>query len=153
MGLESFSTGNTTSTSRSTKQSNNQKQQQTEDDEPFKTVTGDRGRKKVFPTEEDWNETVEFIEQQMGMTVGEVLNMKAGDRYQILHQAILKKNGSEATPFHPTKECIVCGKQFVFPKTWNFVRVQGEVSCPDHKIDKVMEEVGAVNALKKYTWD
>lgn len=155
MGLDDFSTSDNNTASSIARQSTRQGSQTTEeqdgaeeDDEPFKVVSGDKGRKKVFPTEEDWEETVEFIENEMGMSVGEVMNKSAGDRYQLLHQAILQRNGGERPSFHPTKECAVCGEEFVFPENWNFTRIRTEVVCNSHKIGQVMEEIGAINALK-----
>lgn len=148
MGLEDFSTGNTTKSRSTTNKSTQKKDRQSEDDEPFKVITCDKGRKKVFPTEDDWNETVQFIEDQMGMSISEVLNRSPENKYQLLHKAILKQNGSEGTPFHPTNQCIVCGEDFVFPESWNFTRIRGEAVCNDHDIGEAIEAIGAVNAIK-----
>lgn len=148
MGLDSFNTGGSTTSRSTNSQTNTQQKQDDEDDEPFKVVNGDRGRQKVFPTEEDWEETVEFIEEEMNMTEGEVMNMSAGDRHEILHKAILQHEGDTPGGFRPTKECIVCGQDFVFPKNWNFTRIMGEASCNHHEIGEVMEAVSEVNQIQ-----
>jgi len=153
MGLEEF-TSSTQGTSTTTPQQTTQQQTtQTEEEEegreePFKKVSGNRGRHKVFQTEKDWQEAVDFIEDQLGMSVDEVLDMSASDRYQILHQAILQKENLDDLNFHPTRECLVCGERFVFPSNWNFTRLKGEAVCNNHTAREVMREVGAVNALK-----
>lgn len=148
MGLDDFSTGQSTTSRSTTRNRSSQTSSQSEDDEPFKVVSGNRGREKVFPTEEDWEKTKEFIEDEMGKNANEVLNMNPSDRHDILHQAILRINGADRAPFHTTNECIVCGKVFTFPGNWNFTRLRGEAVCNDHTIDETMKAIGAVNAIK-----
>jgi len=84
----------------------------------------------------------------MNLSIDDVMSRRKADRYQLLHQAILGVKRDEGTPFHPTKECIVCGEEFIFPENWNFTRIKGEVSCNEHFIGEVMEKIGAVNAIK-----
>lgn len=154
MGLDSFaSSGTNTSRTKSSANtgqtdSKSNDSEKEEDTEPFKVVSGDRGREKVFPTEEDWEETVEVVEDDLHMSIGEVMNKSAEERHQVLHQAILKKNGIEQDSFIITRECIVCGETFVFPNKWNFTEFKNEASCNDHSIAEVVEEVGKVNSIQ-----
>lgn len=148
MGLESFSTGGSTSTQTTSRQSQSQSQSSSSDDtEPFKVVSGDKDRKKVFRTEEEWEETVAFLQEQMGLSADEVLNKRPSERYELLHQAILKVGEDENVPFHPTDQCVVCNEQFTFPNKWNFTRIKGEAVCNEHKIGEVVEAIREVSII------
>lgn len=158
MGLESFKTSSTRGTAKSgndEKKSSNQQsssvdqeaKKEESNDQPYKVVGGDRGLKKVFPTEEDWNETVDFIEDTMSVSVNEVMNMPADKRHQILHRAILKREDGQQEPFHPKRNCMVCGEDFVFPGSWNFTRFNGEPVCHHHSIEEVVQKYREINTL------
>jgi len=151
MGLDNFTSGsvsNSTISNISKNANNDSTENQKEDTEPFKIVGGDREREKVFQTEEDWKQTKEFIEDEMDLDIGVVMDMEPGRRHEILHKAILGISGKENPPFHCTDECIVCGEDFVYPRNWNFTRLKGEAICNDHSIGEAVEKISSVNASK-----
>lgn len=147
MGLEEFSSPGSKNTQPTTSTQQEQPEEKSKEDS-FKVVECDRGREKVFPTEEDWEETVSYIEEEMMMSIDEVLNMRPSDRFQILHQAILKKNGYSEQEMHPKQDCVVCGERFVFPSNWNFTRIKGEAVCNDHSIGETMASIKQVNMVE-----
>lgn len=145
MGLDDFSSSGTANNVTRSNTTSRTKQQKQEEQDPYKVVHGDKNRKKVFATEEEWNETVEFIEEEMNMSIGEVMDMSADQRHEILHQAILKSEDNEKGGFRPTKTCVVCGKKFIFPKKWNFVLIKNEASCGNHEIGEVVENISGIS--------
>lgn len=148
MGLDQFSSGESTAkNTRSTGTEQQETEEQNDLDDAFKIISGDRGREKVFHTEEDWQETKEFIESEMGLSMNQVMNMSASDRHDILHQAILGREGLSDESIKHTKECVVCGETFVFPKNWRFERIKGEAVCEDHTIAEAMEAIHEVNNI------
>jgi hypothetical protein len=151
MGLEDFSTESSSSSSTTGARSGTEKSE--EDNKPFKTVSSSDGLQKVFPTEDSWEKTMEIVKEEVGCTEWELMNMESRKRHQVLHNAILKKNGQEGAEYSPVKHCLVCGEKFVFPSEWDFVRFKNEAVCPDHKIKDVMEEISAVNATDTNKWD
>lgn len=120
-------------------------------DDAYKVVECN-GRKKIFPNEDDWNETVDIIENEMHMSIAQVMSMNPSDRYNILHQAILQKNGMHSVPFHQTRDCLVCGKTFTFPNNWSFVEFRGEPVCPDHKIEQVIQSYSNIGYVEEISW-
>lgn len=154
MGLDDFASGGTktqsSKNSSSTSSSDSDDETQTNKVDPedyFKVVSAGDGRKKVFETEEDWEETKEFIEVEMSMSMGEVLNMTPDKRHQILHKAILGDAGVEIDSFYQKRDCIVCGETFVFPHNWNFDKFKGEPVCLSHTLEEVHEAYEEINEL------
>lgn len=159
MGLDEFTSGSTATASTTTTQTQspaNQEEesdnQPTEDDGYFKVV-GKQGKRKVFETEEDWEEAAEFMREEMELNPNEVLNMPASKRHDILHRAILQLDSMDKEPFHPTRTCIVCDETFTFPSNWNFTRFKGEPVCNDHEIKDVVQSYEQMNALAGTQWD
>lgn len=153
MGLDDFVSD--TSTSQRGKSNSSNRTQTTEPEEeetpeneqdPFKVVTDSKGRSKVFMDEDEWEETKQFIEESMDMTVAEVMNMNSIKRHDLLHRAILQHSEDERGGFQPVKHCVVCDKEFVFPNSWTFVEVENEASCPGHEIGDVMNALSAVKS-------
>lgn len=114
----------------------------------FKTIECDRQRQIVVPTENVWNTIVEIVEEEMWLDINEVLEMANSHTFQIIHQASLSAMGYEIQTSHPKKECVVCEETFVFPHDWDFTRIRGEVSCNQHSMRKVLNEVEQVNQLE-----
>lgn len=147
MGLDSFRTSNTDTGGQQKQQQQQDTSDDGEDSEPFKVV-GSGAKRKVFPTEEDWEETVEHIEEELGMSAGEVLSMPSEKRHDVLHRAILGKNGLASTPFYPKRNCIVCNETFVYPNNWNFTEFKGEPVCNDHTLSETMDAYRQINTLE-----
>jgi len=146
MGLENFTSGKSTTPSPS-KTAQTETTNSQENNDPFKVVEDDKGREKVFKTEEDWEETKDIVEDDMGMSMDAVMSMPPGDRHQVIHQAILRLNGYDTQDFYGKKECVVCEEVFTFPANWNFTRLYGEAVCNDHEIGTVMAAVGTISSL------
>lgn len=153
MGLDDFISDNSTSQRRRSNSSSRTQTGETEEQEipedeqdPFKVVTDSKDRSKVFMEESDWKETKQYIEQEMDMTVAEVMNMSSIKRHDLLHRAILQHSEDERGGFQPVKHCVVCDKEFVFPNSWTFVEIESEASCPGHNIGDVMNALSAVKS-------
>jgi|APHM01.1.fsa_nt_gi hypothetical protein len=159
MSLEDFMSSGTLNTGRTANQETNQQQEKQEEnkksktDEPYKVVGTDSRLAKVFPTKEDWDETLDVIQNEMDYTIDQVMNMESNKRHDVLHNAILKRNGSEGGEYAPTKRCIVCNEEFVFPSKWNFVRFKNEAVCKSHQVKVVMEEISRINSIDVNQWD
>lgn len=154
MGLDDFTSGATNTASTTTRQpqsSNEQKDnsgsEPVEEDDHFKVV-GNGAKKKVFRTEEEWQEAAEFMENEMDLNPQEVLNMSAGKRHDVLHRAILQISGMDKQPFHPTRNCIVCGETFTFPTNWSFTKFKGEPVCNTHSIQESVEAYQEINKIQ-----
>lgn len=147
MGLDSFKSSSTTRTSSNSTQNTDQEKQKSVED-AYKVFTADDGRKKVFQTEEDWEEAVSFIENTLNLTVEEVEEMNPTERHDILHQAIMGEEDAISRDFYPTRQCMVCDETFSFPTNWNFTRFKGEVVCNTHTVDEVLEKFRKVNELE-----
>lgn len=161
MGIEAYknkvdkskSTGGTkTSTSTSNNNTSNastsSEKESEEDDDFYKVVSCGNDRKKIFESEQQWDETVEFIEEELQMSIDEVMNMSARKRHDILHQGILKKDDEAPMSFYPIRNCIKCDTTFVFPNNWKFVKYKGEAVCPHHTISEVSEAYEDMNELE-----
>lgn len=111
----------------------------------FKIVGAEGGKKKVFKTEEQWKQTVEFIENEFMMGIDRVMDMDPVKRHDILHRAILRKDKDESASFYPIRECFICDETFVFPNNWNFVNYKGESVCCDHTISEVSDKYESIN--------
>lgn len=147
MGLDNFTSEDTTTTSTSQRQSKSPEPEDNEDEEPFKVV-GSGADRKVFETEEGWQDAAQFMREEMDLNPNEVLNMPSSKRHDILHRAILQLDGMEQQPFHPTRDCIVCGVTFTFPRNWNFTKFKGEPCCNDHEIQEVVEAYRDINEIQ-----
>lgn len=141
MGLEDFNVSDTRSGSRTT---TGKEEKSTTKDDAFKVV-GSGPNQKVFSTEEEWDETAEYIENELRMNPQEVLNMSADKRHEILHRAILGKNGMRSPSFHIKRNCIVCGETFVFPNNWDFAEYKEEPACKHHTIKEVAKAHRQIN--------
>jgi hypothetical protein len=154
MSLDDFkSSGKLDNSKKKSKDVNEEKQKdkndngkKSKDDEPFKVVRTNSGLEKVFPKREDWEETLDIIENEMNYTVNSVMNMESNKRHDVLHNAILKRNNSEGGEYSPTKQCILCGEKFVFPSKWNFVKFRKEAVCKSHEVKKVMAAISEINS-------
>lgn len=144
MALEDFSTSDTQAAGNKSTSTKTEEDEVTSKSDAFKVVGSGR-RAKVFPTEEDWKETEEYLKNEMRMNPNQVLNMSPEKRHQILHRAILGKNGMDSPDFHLKRDCIVCGETFVFPGNWDFVEYQGEPVCKEHPIRKAVEAYSEIN--------
>lgn len=159
MGLDDFTDSSSNTRTNIRKKGNkqhktkNQETENEEDEDPYKVVSAGDGVKKIFPTEDDWKDTLEILEEEMGYSEWEVMNMGASQRHEVLHTAILKRNGSEGGEFSPIKHCIVCDEKFVFPNSWTFVRFKNEAVCRHHEVKEVMEEISEVNSIDGNSWD
>lgn len=158
MGLDEFSKSSTTSNRTADKKQREFKAQDNESDKSeeesaYKVVSTKGSLEKRFPTEEDWNKTIEVIENDMGYSEWEVMNMESSKRHQVLHNAILKKNDSDGGDYNPVKHCIICNKKFVFPSNWNFVKFRNEAVCTHHQVGDVMEEISKINSIDGNSWD
>ena len=144
MGLDSFKTEESRSkTQKSEESDNNSKSKNNSSSkkskhDPFKTVGVGRN-KKVFETEEMWNDVVEYVEEEMGFEMSNVLNWSDRFRHKALHIAILNSRLDENREFNITRTCFVCGETFKFPDNWNFVEYKGNELCPTHEFGEVLE--------------
>jgi len=146
MGLDNFKSGSTSVNSSPSKNNSTTTSQKSIED-AYKVYTSDDGRKKVFQNEEDWNEAIDFIEQEFGISEAEVENMSATERHDILHQAIIGEKGNLSQNFYPTRQCIVCDEVFSFPTKWNFSKFKGEAVCNTHTVNEVLDTYREVNEL------
>lgn len=153
MGLEQFSddssTSNTSTSNKTTtsKQDSSDNESDESNDDAFKVVGSGSGKKKVFETEEDWKSTVDFIQNEMDMSVNQVMSMNNEKRHTVLHKAIMKNMGAEPESFHPKRECAICNNVFIFPNYWRFVKYRGETFCPTHTLEECEEEVEEINDI------
>lgn len=145
MGLDSFKSDGNSGTNTSPKVDTTKEQKSIDD--AYKVFTADDGRKKVFQTEESWEEAVQFIQNELDMSIQQVENMNPTQRHDILHQAIIGEEGEVSQNFYPTRECLVCGKKFSFPTNWKFSKFKGEAVCCDHSVKEVLEEYREINEL------
>lgn len=149
MGLDSFksdSTSRSTSSTSTSKKKQNNKQEVSEED-AYKVFSASDGRKKVIETEEQWSQIVDFIENEIGMSESEVVNMQPTQRHDVLHQAIIGEEGELSNDFYPTRYCMVCDDVFSFPSKWNFVKFKGQAVCRDHTVKDVWEKYNEMNEL------
>jgi len=153
MGLEQFtddsSTSNTSTNGNTTttKQKSSKSEPKNSDNDPFKVVGSGSGKKKVFETKEDWKSAVDFIQNEMDMSVNQVMSMNNEKRHTVLHKAIMKSMGAEPESFHPKRECAICDNVFIFPNYWRFVKYRGETFCPTHTLEECKEEVEEINDI------
>lgn len=148
MGLDSFKSDSTsTSSTNPSSPSVDTTTEQKSIDDAYKVFTCDDGRRKVFQTEESWNKAVDFIENELGMSIQDVENMNPTQRHDVLHQAIIGEEGKVSQNFYPTRECLVCDKKFSFPTNWKFSKFKGEAVCCDHTVQEVLKEYRKINQL------
>ena len=155
MGLDDFKSSGKLNTGRTAtkdvdkekqEEQNNDNNKKSKNDEPFKVVSTNSGLEKVFPEREDWEETLDIIEDEMNYTIDRVMNMESSKRHDVLHNAILKRNNSGGGEYSPTKQCVLCGEEFVFPSKWNFVKFRKEAVCKSHEVKKVMAAISEINS-------
>lgn len=146
MGLDNFKSESASVNTSQSKSKSTTKEQQSVDD-AYKVYTSDDGRKKVFQSEEDWNDAIDFIQEEFGISESEVEHMNATERHDILHQAIIGERGKLSQNFYPTRQCIVCDEVFSFPTKWNFSKFKGEAVCNTHTVNEVLDTYREVNEL------
>jgi hypothetical protein len=144
MGLDAFKSG---STSTSNKSSTSSSSKSGKSSGPYKTFRASDARKKVIKTEEEWNEVVNFIETNFGISEDEVMEMDADTRHEVLHKAILGNSDADTGDFYPTRECFVCDEVFSFPTSWSFCKYEGQAVCKDHTIEEVQDAHEEMNEL------
>lgn len=141
MGLDDFATeesqssSNTRDSGGGDDDSDSSKKTKSRND-PFKTV-GVGAKRKIFQTEEDWERTVEYVENHMGFEMDEVMSWPNNIRHKALHVAIMKSQGNEVDDFNIYRQCFVCGKTFNFPHDWDFMQYQGSEVCGSHNYEEV----------------
>jgi len=149
MGLDDFKSQGST-VSQSSTSSNTSNQPQTEEkpiEDAYKVFTCDDGRKKVFQDEEEWDEAIDFIENELGVSEEKVVDMNPTQRHDVLHQAIVGERGKMSQNFYPTRQCMICDEVFSFPTKWNFSKFKGEAFCNTHTVKEVIERYREVNEL------
>jgi len=146
MGLDSFKSDDNSTTNTSPKVDTTTEQKSIDD--AYKVFTSDDGRKKVFQTQEAWEDAVEFIKNELNMSIQQVENMNPTQRHDILHQAIIGEEGEVSQNFYPARECLVCGEKFSFPTNWKFSKFKGEAVCCDHSVKEVLEEYREINDIQ-----
>lgn len=153
MGLDQFTDDSSTSVTPNTSNNTTKNRDSSSgnsdepDNEPFKVVGSGSGKMKVFETEEDWKSTVDFIQNEMEMSVNQVMSMENEKRHTVLHKAIMKNMGAEPESFHPKRECAICDNVFIFPNYWAFVKYMGETFCPKHTLEECEKEVEEINDI------
>lgn len=140
MGLDDFATEESQSSSntRNSGGGDNSSKKTKTRSEPFKTV-GVGTKRKVFQTEEDWERTVEYIENHMGFDMDEVMGWPNKIRHKALHVGIMKSQHNEVEDFNVFKQCFVCGKKYNFPHDWDFMQYRDSAVCGSHEYSEVKE--------------
>lgn len=144
MGLDDFKSEDSPNTSKNNTNSNSGNSSKSDGkkdskkNEPFKVVGFGRNT-KTFQTEEDWDITVDYIEEEMGFEIGTVLNWPNQYRHKALHVAILNGKLGENAEFDVEKECEVCGRTFQFPKEWDYMEYRDTITCPTHEFREVVK--------------
>jgi len=138
MGLDDFTTEESQSSSntRNSDGGDNSSKNTKSRSEPFKTV-GVGAKRKIFQSEEDWNRTVDYIDNHMGFDMDEVMSWPNNIRHKALHVGIMKSQGNKTEDFNIFRQCFVCGKEFNFPHDWDFMKYQGSVVCGSHQYEEV----------------
>lgn len=145
MGLDNFTSedskggGSQSSDSKSSDSSSNADDStSSSQNDPYKRV-GVGNHVKVFHTEDDWERTVDYLENEMGFDIDEVLSWKPQYTHKALHVAIINSKGIGDLEFEVTKECMVCGHIYNFPHDWDFVTYKEEPVCPDHEYQEIIK--------------
>jgi len=140
MGLDNFSNEDSQATSDTqTNSGGGGTTKKKKKSDPFKRV-GMKPKQKVFQTEEDWERTVEWIENKLGYGIDEVLNWPTHIRHKALHRAIIKsKSGEDAEEFNIHRKCFVCDYEYSFPHDWDYEEYKGETVCGEHEFAEVKE--------------
>ena len=102
--------GDSTDSSTNQKQNNTTRRNNSEDDELV--CFGQPPTQKCFH-KEDWEEVKRYIREEMKYSVSEVVNSSGEERYELLHEAKLGKEGAlepEESENTSTNRCGVCGK-------------------------------------------
>jgi len=142
MGLDDFKSEGSTKTkqksssSSSNKSSSSKSGKSSSKNEPFKVV-GVGNKTKTFKTEEQWDEAVEYIEDELGFDIENVLNWRNQYRHRVLHVAIVNTRLKKNETFDVTKDCDVCGHTFEFPRDWDFMEYKSIITCPEHEFEEV----------------
>lgn len=136
MGLDNFK--NEDSQSPRSTSSNSGGKKKSSKNEPFKRV-GFGKTTKVFQTEEDWERTVDYIENEMGFSIDEVMGWNHKFRHKALHVAIINSRSDKEKEFTVEKKCFVCGRTFSFPHSWDFMEYEGSPVCPGHSYEDVVD--------------
>lgn len=104
---------------------------------PYKRV-GVGTKQKVFQTEEQWERTVEYVENGLGFDIDEVMGWPNKIRHRALHVAIINsKSDGESEEFDIFRQCFVCGKTYNFPHDWDFMQYNGSAVCGSHEFSEV----------------
>lgn len=144
MGLDNFtSEGSSLSDSSLIDESKSESEDESRSKGPkttvFKTI-GSGTSSLRFQTEEEWEAFVEFVENGLGFDIDRVLSWTEEKQLDFFGHAHSFHNDELFIDEHTvTQECIVCDREFVFPRDWDFILFNHKAVCPSHSIGEAAE--------------
>lgn len=144
MGLESFTTDDSNSTDKQLSKADSSSVQTynsgAEQAPSNYKVIGSGASKITFETEDDWESFVTFVEQGLGFDISTVLGWSEDKRRDFIGHAHSFRNDELLVDEHEvTQECLVCGKEYVFPNNWDFILFKHQAVCKSHTMGEVAQ--------------